>query len=811
MIYDHKKIERAWQAYWNAHKTFVVHADDATEKKYYVLDMFPYPSGEGLHVGHPEGYTATDIYSRFLRMNGHTVLHPMGWDAFGLPAENYAIKKRVHPAETTKKNTANFRRQIQSLGFSYDWSREINTSSPEYYRWTQWLFLQLFKHGLAYKKRAPINWCEGCQTVLANEQVVDGACERCHTAVIQKELEQWFLKVTAYAERLLAGLRDIDWPDPIKRAQEHWIGRSEGALIDFRMANTAHKITVFTTRPDTLYGATYIVLAPEHPLVERPNYPIGNLGEVRAYIEQTKRKSELERKSQDRKKTGVLLKGVTALHPATQEKIPLWIADYVLPTHGTGAIMGVPAHDDRDLAFAKKFNLPMKIVIMPDAPEKMFTRNRGNTAYTGPGMLVSSGPFSNRRSEDAKNAIVKHVGGRETVQYKLRDWLISRQRYWGAPIPIIYCDTCGMQSVPEHDLPVLLPTDVDFLPTGESPLVGSQSFHNVSCPACGKRAARESDTIDTFMCSSWYYLRYLSPHATTEPFAKKIARQWLPVDLYVGGAEHAVLHLLYARFIAKALADMGHLDIQEPFLRLKNQGLILGEDGEKMSKSRGNVINPDEVVETYGADTFRLYEMFMGPFEDAKPWNAQNIMGVRRFVERVWRIYQEYAHAAVSVEHAPSERMARSFHKTIKKVTEDIRDFRFNTAISALMICANDLSTELKTNGPVPRAMQEAFVLLIAPFTPHVAEELWQMLGHANTLAYEPWPSYDQTLIAEDTFILAIQVNGRTRDTVECAAGIPEDEAISMARARPNVKKWIDGKNIKKTISIKERLINFVL
>ncbi|MBI4599632.1 leucine--tRNA ligase [Candidatus Uhrbacteria bacterium] len=806
-MYDHRKIEKKWQARWEKERTFQAPSDTKREKRY-VLDMFPYPSSNGLHVGHPEGYTATDIYSRFLRMKGYAVLHPMGWDAFGLPAENFAIKKGVHPAETTKKNIATFKKQIRSLGLSYDWSKEIDTSAPDYYRWTQWLFLELYKRDLAYKRKAPVNWCSGCQTVLANEQVVEGECERCHTGVIQKDLEQWFLKVTAYADRLLADLASIDWPDSIKRAQEHWIGKSEGAIIDFRLNNSPLKISVFTTRPDTLYGVSYLVLAPEHELIKNLKTPIGNIREVKEYIASTRKKTDMERQRVAQKKSGVPLKGITAIHPATKEEVPVWIADYCLASYGTGAVMGVPAHDDRDLAFAKQFKLPIKIVVMPEKADSVIKRS--HKAYTGPGILVSSGEWSGMSSEEAKKKIVAAVKGQQTIQYKLRDWLISRQRYWGAPIPIIYCEACGEQAVPESDLPVLLPTDVDFKPTGESPLARSKSFHTVLCPACGKKARRESDTLDTFMCSSWYYLRYPNPHSGDVPFEQESLRYWLPVDMYVGGAEHAVLHLLYARFITKALEDAEFVPFSEPFTRLRNQGLILGEDGEKMSKSRGNVVNPDDIVDAYGADTLRLYEMFMGPFEDAKPWNTNNIMGVRRFLERVWRLYTE--HLKKPAAHPPADACIRVIHKTIKKVTEDIPSFRFNTALAALMVCVNTMTDHvLQKNEAVPTYLQESFILLLAPFAPHIAEELWEYMGHPATLTYEPWPSYDTALLTEDTCTITIQINGTRRDSMTVPVPTEEEDIRAQAIERENVKKWIAGKTIKKTIYVEKRLINFVI
>ncbi len=805
MKYDHKKIEKKWQESWEKNRTFEV-VEDSDKKKYYCLDMFPYPSGDGLHVGHPEGYTATDIFSRYLRMHGYNVMHPMGWDAFGLPAENFAIKKGIHPATTTKKNIDHFRKQIKSLGFSYDWSREVNTASQEYYKWTQWLFLELHKHGLAYKRRAPVNWCTSCQTVLANEQVQDGTCERCKSVVVQKELEQWFFKVTQYAEELLGDLDSLDWPEPIKSAQRNSIGKSEGAEIEFKIKNQEVKIKVFTTRPDTLFGATYLVMAPEHPLIMSNEFRIENQAEVDAYIAQTKKKTELERLHLEKEKTGVECKGGKAINPATGKEIPIWIADYCVVSYGTGAIMAVPAHDERDFAFAKKFGLPITMVVCPHYPAP--TCPVLDEAYTGQGHLVESGQFNGMKSNEAKQAITDFVGGIMKVNYKIRDWLISRQRYWGAPIPIIYCEACGEVPVPEIDLPVTLPTDVDFRPTGESPLVRSASFHNVKCPNCGKNARRESDTMDTFVCSSWYFLRYASANSSDVPFEKEKIDYWLPVDMYVGGAEHAVLHLLYARFITKALRDMGYLNFSEPFSRLRNQGLILGEDGEKMSKSRGNVINPDEIIELYGADTIRLYEMFMGPFEDAKPWNAKSIIGIRRFLEKVWRVYASQEHGEESEKSDPLEKV---IHKTIKKVTQDIVTFKFNTAISALMICANALTDTKALGKEIPVSFLEKFILLLSPFAPHMAEELWQNLGKTDTLAFHQWPTYDEALLEEETYRLIIQVNGKVRDSIEITKKTSDIELKKISFEREIIKKWTEGKTISKTVIIPNRLINIVV
>ncbi len=830
MSYDHKSIEKKWQQKWEQDRAHEVTEDAGKQKeKMYVLDMFPYPSAQGLHVGHPEGYTATDIVSRYFRMRGKHVLHPMGWDAFGLPAENYAIKTKVHPHELTQKNIATFKRQIQSLGFSYDWSREVDTSSPAYYRWTQWLFLQLYKKGLAYKKKAPVNWCPSCQTVLANEQVVDGACERCHTTVEQKELEQWFFKITNYVERLLSDLEGLDWPERIKDMQRNWIGKSEGAMIRFAARNTPEpplkvrggegelSIDVFTTRPDTLFGATYLVLAPEHSLVA--SLPCINRKEVDAYCTKAQKKSELERTSLEKEKTGVELKGVKAVNPATKEEIPIWIADYVIARYGTGAIMAVPAHDERDFAFAKKFSLPVREVVQPNyrGPSSVITEN-GPLKYTGSGIMVNSGQFDGLESEAAKWKITDAVGGKRTVQYRIRDWLVSRQRYWGAPIPIIYCDACGMVPVPEKDLPVELPTDVDFQPTGESPLARSKSFHDVVCPTCGKKARRESDTMDTFVDSSWYFLRYCDPKNEKEFADKKKVGYWLGsrlprqspkdgggVDLYVGGAEHAVLHLLYSRFITKALADFGYINFQEPFLKLRNQGMILGEDGQKMSKSRGNVINPDEVVERYGADTMRLYEMFMGPFKDTKPWSTDGIKGVRRLLEKVCRLYYRDPFSVITENGSPD--VKRLLHKTIKKVTEDIESFKFNTAISAMMIFVN----ETITVGQLSVVSCQLFLKLLAPFAPHLAEELWERLGHKTSIFKESWPKFDPKLVQDEEVELVVQVNGKVRDRFTVSASLTEEKLKQQALAREKVNAWVTDKKIERVVVVKGKLVNIVV
>lgn len=815
--YDHKGIEKKWQDHWEEKGVFKT-SDDPTKKKTYILDMFPYPSGAGLHVGHPEGYTATDIVARKRRMEGWNVLHPMGFDAFGLPAENYAIKSGVHPQESTWTNIANFRRQLKSLGFSYDWSREVNTASPEYYRWTQWLFLLLYKNGLAYKAHAPVNWCDSCHTVLANEQVEDGKCERCKNPVIQKELSQWFFRVTKYADRLLEGLDRIDWPHKIKAMQVNWIGRSEGAEISFRGVSSAmrsgeagdaavteqeYDIAVFTTRPDTLMGVTYVVLAPEHPLVSRL-VSDDRRAVVEAYVRAARGKSELERTGTDQEKTGESL-GVSVRHPLTDELIPVWIADYALANYGTGAVMGVPAHDDRDYAFAKKHGLPIKTVIAPPTGAPAAATDE---AYTKAGVLVSSGEFDGLSSGDAKRKIIDTLDARglggSRVQYHLRDWLISRQRYWGAPIPIIYCDDCGEVPVPEADLPVVLPTDVDFRPTGESPLARSASFHDVKCPSCGKAARRESDTMDTFVDSSWYYLRYPSSNDTERAFDSHAVNYWCPVDLYVGGAEHAVLHLLYARFFARVLHDQGLLPFEEPFTALRNPGLILGEDGSKMSKSLGNVINPDDVVEEHGADTLRLYEMFMGEFDEVKPWDTKGISGVRRFLDRMFTMTHDLVHKK-SDSTAPD--LQRVLHKTIKKVSEDIESFKFNTAISSMMILLN----QWQAIGGGDARFVGTFLKLLSPFAPHLAEELWSVIGHKSSIALEEWPSYDPALVKDEIVKIIVQVNGKLRDHLTVAAGTGEEELKAQALACAKVAPHMQGKTIVRVVTVQDRLVNIVM
>jgi leucyl-tRNA synthetase len=815
-MYDHQNIEKKWQERWRAEGVFKT--DDNSDKpKRFILDMFPYPSGAGLHAGHVESYTATDIYARYCRAQGFNVLHPQGFDAFGLPAENYAIKTGIHPSETTKTASANFIKQIDSLGFSYDWDRVVVTCDPEYYKWTQWMFLLMYNNGLAYKKKAKVNWCESCQTVLAREQAEGGVCERCGNNVIQKDLEQWFFKITDFVEDikhggrevsgLLSGLDNLDWPESTKSAQRNWIGRSEGALIDFVLAadglTEEKKVRVFTTRVDTIFGCTYVVLAPESALTKELLAYTKNKEEVEKYISEVSAKTELQRTDLNKDKSGVKLEGVTAINPFDNEEITVFVADYVLANYGTGAVMAVPAHDERDYEFAKKYNLEIKTSIVSE-------NNSDDEPYCDDGLLVDSGEFTGLKSAEARARMIDFLTrteqGEKTINYRLRDWLVSRQRYWGAPIPIIYCDSCGEVPVPVEDLPVKLPTDVDFRPTGESPLKYSEEFHNVTCPKCGAKARRESDTMDTFVCSSWYYLRYADSKNTEVFAAADKLEKWLPVDLYFGGAEHTVLHLLYARFFTKVLKKYGYVDFNEPFLKLRHQGIILGEDGNKMSKSKGNVINPDDLIGSHGADSLRLYEMFMGPLEDMKPWNSKGIIGVSRFLDRVSELTQE-------LSRTDEKKIVSLLHKTIKKVGDDIEEFKYNTAISALMILVNEIYDFKNKNNSWPLSQNNLalFVRILEPFAPHLAEELWSQLGHAELLVKESWPKYDEALLQDDTFVLAIQINGKLRSTIEVAADITEEAVKELAFADENVKKWLEEKEVIKTVYIKGKLLSIVI
>ncbi|MGA2140717.1 MAG: leucine--tRNA ligase [Verrucomicrobiia bacterium] len=799
--YPFDKIEPKWQRYWAEHKTFATPQDPA-KKKLYVLDMFPYPSGAGLHVGHPEGYTATDIYCRFQRMRGFNVLHPMGWDAFGLPAEQYAIDTGTHPAVTTTKNIDTFRRQIQMLGFSYDWDREVDTTDPQYFKWTQWVFLQLFKNGLAYESEVPVWWCEGCKAVLANEEVnADGTCDRKgHKEVYRRPLRQWILRITKYAERLLDDLKLVNWPESIKEQQRNWIGRSEGADVDFK-TEAGETLRIFTTRPDTLFGATYMVLAPEHSLVDKVTTN-EQRATVNAYRTQAAKKSELERTQLEKEKTGVFTGGF-AINPVNDEKIPIWVADYVMMGYGTGAIMAVPAHDTRDFEFAKKFGLEIRTVVQP--PEG--TDPHG---FTGDGISVNSGPITGLPTPEAKKRIAAWLEekrlGKATVQYKLRDWLFSRQRYWGEPIPIVHCEKHGTVAVPESELPLELPEMKDYSPTGnaEPPLAKATDWVNTKCPQCGGPAKRETNTMPQWAGSCWYYLRYIDPKNRGAFVAKDKEKSWMPVDLYVGGAEHAVLHLLYSRFWHKVLFDLGHVSTPEPFMKLVNQGMILGEDGQKMSKSRGNVINPDDVVREYGADAFRMYEMFMGPLEMVKPWNTQGLEGVYRFLGRVWRLFCDEEGKLILDDSAPAGTLLKVLHQTIKKVGEDTETLAFNTAISQMMIFVNEVTAQEKR----PRKLLELFVLVLAPYAPHLAEELWEKLGNKQSLAYAPWPKFDAALLKEENVTVILQVNGKLRDRVEVPAQISPAELEKLALANDRVKEHLAGKQVKKVIVVPGKLVN---
>ncbi len=797
-MYDPSKIEPKWQKYWAKHKTFKS-IIDPKRSKYYVLDMFPYPSGAGLHVGHPEGYTATDIICRHKRMKGVNVLHPMGWDAFGLPAENYAIKTGRHPSDVTSENIATFKRQIQAIGFSYDWDREINTTDPDYYKWTQWIFLQLYKKGLAYESELPINWCPGCKTGLANEEVVNGKCDRCGSQTTKKLLRQWVLKITEYADRLVEDLESLDWPEPIKQMQRNWVGKSVGANVQFKVKGSKKTVTVFTTRPDTLFGATYLVLSPEHPLV----YELADkkhLKEVEKYKEFSLMKSDLERTDLNKDKTGQFI-GAYAINPVTEKEIPIWIADYVLMGYGTGAIMAVPAHDGRDWEFAKKFKLPIVEVVHGGDVEK--------APFTEDGSMVNSGFLDGMDQKDAQFHMIRWLEkkgvGDAAIHYKMKDWVFSRQRYWGEPIPIVHCEKCGPVPVPEKELPLKLPDVKNYQPTGtgESPLAAIDSWVNTKCPHCKGPAKRETNTMPQWGGSCWYYLRYLSPHDHKTFSDKKEQDYWMNVDLYVGGAEHAVLHLLYARFWHKVLFDLGFVATKEPFQKLMNQGMILGEDNEKMSKSRGNVINPDDVIRQYGADTLRLYEMFMGPFDAVKPWSTKGIEGCFRFLQKVWRLLEE---GIVNDKPVPPA-LNKALHKTIKKVGEDIESLHFNTAISQMMILANDAMKE----KALPKSFLETFSLILSPFAPHMSEEMWEKLGHKTTLSYEPWPAFDPAQVIDDTFELVFAVNGKKRSSKQVAMGLLEPDAIKEALADPNVQKHVSGLTIVKKIYVPGKLVNIVV
>jgi leucyl-tRNA synthetase len=800
--YNPNKIEEKWQKYWASHKTFLS-SNKSKKSKKYVLTEFPYPSGEGLHMGHLRGYTAGDVTSRYLRMRGFEVMYPMGWDAFGLPAENYAIKTGVQPAISTAANIKNAKRQMQSWGMSFDWSREINTTDPEYYKWTQWLFLQFFKKGFAYEATGLINWCPKDKTGLANEEVIDGKCERCGTVVQKKELRQWYFKITAYAEKLLQGLKSLpEWPEQVKSQQANWIGKSEGASINFQIVDANSSVEVFTTRPDTIFGATYLVLAPEHELVVTLKDKISNFTEVQKYIDSVKSKSEIERTNIEKEKTGVELKGLVAVNPATQKPIPVWIADYVLAGYGTGAIMAVPAHDARDFEFAKKYKLPIiPVVASSAAVSKTLTE-----ALPGEGMLVNSGKFDGKNSADVRLTMAKEFG-KPKVQYKLRDWVFSRQRYWGEPIPLIHCEKCGVVPVPEKDLPVLLPKVKQYEPTGtgESPLAAIKSWVDVKCPKCKGKAKRETNTMPQWAGSSWYYLRYTDSQNKKAFAGKEALKFWIPIDTYFGGMEHTTLHLLYSRFWNLVFYDLKLVPTKEPYKKRVPHGIILAADGEKMSKSRGNVVNPDVIVKQHGADTLRMYEMFLGPHEAQVAWNDQGVVGVRRFLERVWVMGGEVAKQK-SKNIVDSEKTEKELHKLIKKVTEDIENTRFNTAISSFMSFLNEVKDEKMSKTSFVTLLQ-----LLYPFAPHISEELFQLLGGKKSLQLENWPAFDPKKLTENSVEIIIQVNGKVRDKMSAAMNQDDGQITAQALALEKIKLAIAGMKPKRVIVVKNKLINIVI
>ncbi len=845
-IYRHSEIEKKWQKNWYSNKTFKAKDSEKSKPKYYVLDMFPYPSAQGLHVGHPEGYTASDIVARYKRMKGFNVLHPMGWDAFGLPAEQYAIKTGTDPAETTKQNINNIRKQIKSLGFSYDWDREVSTTDPQYFKWTQWIFLKLFNsyfdekeqkakpieqleipeglskeekkqfiddHRLAYEAEVPVNWCPELGTVLANEEVVGGLSERGGHPVFRKPMRQWMLRITKYAERLLEGLKLVDWPESIKKLQRDWIGRSIGAEVDFKLSGHNEKIKVFTTRPDTLFGATYMVMAPEHELVDKITTE-EHKKEIEEYKQQAARKSDLDRTDLSKEKSGVFT-GAYAVNPVNDKEIPIWISDYVLLSYGTGAIMAVPAHDDRDFEFAKKFDLEIIQVVKPQSKKEQELVEKGELCFTGDGTAINSGDFTGLCTEEFKEKITEWLEendlGKRAVNYKLRDWLFSRQRYWGEPFPIAHTEDGDIVSLSEDNLPITLPDVESYKPTGtgEPPLAKAKDWFEIELPD-DRKATRETNTMPQWAGSCWYYLRYIDPDNDEIFCDKEKEKYWMNVDLYIGGAEHAVLHLLYSRFWHKFLYDLGYVTTEEPFQKLINQGMILGSDGQKMSKSRGNVVNPENVIEDFGADSMRLYEMFMGPLEATKPWNMQGVEGVHRFLNKSWRmiineVTGDIADEVKDIE--PDEETTRLLHQTIKKVTDDIESYSFNTAISQMMIFVNHvIKLDIR-----PKAAVEKFVLLLSPYAPHIAEELWQKLGNSESLSYQSWPEFEEELTKEKEIELAVQVKGKVKDKIIVAADAVEEDIKEKALASEKVQNAMDGKEPKKIIVVPSRLVNIVV
>lgn len=799
--YNPKDIEKKWQDIWDEEKAFKTQTDKS-KPKYYALVEFPYPSGQGLHVGHPRPYTAMDIIARKRRMEGYNVLFPMGWDAFGLPTENYAIKNKIHPRIVTENNVRRFKQQLKSLGYSFDWDREINTTDPEYFKWTQWIFLKMFEKGLAYKAEMPINWCTKCKVGLANEEVVNGVCERCGGEVVRKVKSEWMLKITDYAEKLLEGLDEVDYVEKVKVSQKNWIGRSQGAEVDFKLAGLDEKLRIYTTRPDTLFGATYMVLSPEHPLIDKYKDRIENWDEVVKYREMASRKSDFERTELAKEKTGVPLKGINGINPVTGKEIPVWISDYVLMSYGTGAIMAVPAHDERDWEFAKKFNLPIvEVVKGGNVQEAAFTD-------TETGVMVNSGFLNGLEVSEAKKKMIEYLTenkiGAPKTNYKLRDWVFSRQRYWGEPIPLVHCKKCGWVPIPEDQLPLMLPEVDNYMPTdnGESPLANMKDWVNTTCPKCGGPAERETDTMPQWAGSSWYFLRYIDPHNDKEFASKEELEYWLPVDWYNGGMEHTTLHLLYSRFWHKFLYDQGLVPTKEPYKKRTSHGMILGENGEKMSKSRGNVVNPDEIVEEYGADTLRTYEMFIGAFEQSASWSMQGVRGCRRFLDRTWRLQD-----MVVDGEGYSKKLETKMHQTIKKVSQDFEQLKFNTAIAALMTLLNDFYAE----GKVTKGEIRTFILLLSPVAPHICEEMWQNLGFEGRVYAQKWPQWDEAKTVENTVEIAVQVNGKVRSQVVVALDEDKDSVKEKVMADEAVKRFTEGKNIVKEIYIPGRIYNIVV
>lgn len=800
--YNHKVVEKKWQKVWDDNKAFAA-TDDYSKPKYYALVEFPYPSGQGLHVGHPRPYTALDIVARKRRMQGYNVLYPMGWDAFGLPTENYAIKNKIHPKEVTKNNVARFKAQLHSLGYSFDWDREINTTDPEYYKWTQWIFLKLFKAGLAYKKEMPINWCTSCKVGLANEEVVNGVCERCGAPVVRKVKSEWMLKITEYADKLIEGLDTVDYIERVKVSQKNWIGRSTGAEVDFRIKGKEDKLRIYTTRCDTLFGATYMVVSPEHPLLDKYKDEIKNWSEIESYRDQAARKSDFERSELAKDKTGVAIDGLVAINPVNEKEIPIWVSDYVLMSYGTGAIMAVPAHDERDWEFAKKFDLPLIQVVAKDGEEVDINEAAFTDVATG--VLINSGFLNGLQVKDAKEKMIEFLEekgiGKAKVNYKLRDWVFSRQRYWGEPIPIIHCDKCGYVPLDESELPLMLPEVESYMPTdnGESPLAAMTDWVNVKCPCCGGPAKRETDTMPQWAGSSWYFLRYTDPKNTEALASKEALKYWLPVDWYNGGMEHTTLHLLYSRFWHKFLYDQGVVPTPEPYQKRTSHGMILGENGEKMSKSRGNVVNPDDIVNAYGADTLRTYEMFIGAFDLAASWSDDGVKGCRRFLERVWKLQD-----IVVDGDAYSKDMETKMHQTIKKVSTDFENLKYNTAIAAMMALVNDF---YKKNA-VTKGEMKTLLTLLNPVAPHITEEMWSILGYEGYLYQASWPTFDEAKTVESTVEIAVQINGKMKATLAINKDDPKDDVI--AKAKEAIADKLTG-NIVKEIYVPGRIVNIVM